>query len=144
MISNLKETTQQNRQQDWLKSNLAKFTEMMQGQRSIKAVAQLIMSELTPLIEARYGTFYSMDLSKSEPVLHLIASYAINPDDNVALDIHLKEGLVGQCAFEKKRILISPPANYLQVRSSLGHAKGRGSAQEIIVTNWLPERKQAA
>src|SRR5205814_391664 len=58
MIANLKDTTQKNQEQDWLKTNLAKFSGMMQGQRSITAVAQLIMSELTPLIDAQHGTFF--------------------------------------------------------------------------------------
>src|SRR5205807_2068591 len=61
MIDNLKETTQKNNEQDWLKTNLAKFSGMMQGQRSLTAVAQLIMSELTPLVDAQHGAFFMME-----------------------------------------------------------------------------------
>ena len=52
MIANLRDTTQTNKEQDWLKTNLAKFSQMMQGQRSLESLAQLIMSELTPLVTA--------------------------------------------------------------------------------------------
>ena len=61
MIGNLKDTTHKNQEQDWLKTNLAKFSGMMQGQRSIASVAQLIMSELTPLVDAQHGAFYMME-----------------------------------------------------------------------------------
>ncbi len=57
MIANLKDTTQTNKEQDWLKSNLAKFSQMMQGQRSLETLARAIMSELTPLVSGqRHGT----------------------------------------------------------------------------------------
>src|SRR6185503_371850 len=74
MIGNLKDTTQKNTEQDWLKTNLAKFSGMMQGQRSITAVAQLIMSELTPLVDARHGTFFMMEQEGGKPMLKLVAS----------------------------------------------------------------------
>src|SRR4029079_2459460 len=76
MIGNLKDTTQKNTEQDWLKTNLAKFSGMMQGQRSITSVAQLIMSELTPLVDARVGTFFMSDGDPTDAELLLIASYA--------------------------------------------------------------------
>src|SRR6202044_758288 len=72
MIGNLKDTTHKNQEQDWLKSNLARFSGMMQGQRSIASVAQLIVSVLTPLVDAQHGAFYMMD-AEPEPSLHLIA-----------------------------------------------------------------------
>ena len=123
MIGNLKDTTQKNNEQDWLKTNLAKFTEMMQGQRSITAVAQLIMSELTPLVDAQHGTFFMMESEKFDPSLNLIASYAFTERKNVANRYQLKQGLVGQCAFEKRRILLSnAPADYIHIHSSLGEA----------------------
>ncbi|MGE0616052.1 MAG: HAMP domain-containing protein, partial [Bacteriovoracia bacterium] len=126
MIANLKDTTEKNKEQDWLKTNLAKFSGMMQGQRSITAVAQLIMSELTPLVGAQHGTFFMAEPSKepTEPVLMLIASYAYTVRKNVSNHYKLKEGLVGQCAFEKKKILLTQvPDDYIYVASSLGEAK---------------------
>ncbi|MBI1861070.1 MAG: response regulator, partial [Deltaproteobacteria bacterium] len=124
MITNLKETTEKNNEQDWLKTNLAKFTEMMQGQRSLTAVAQLIMSELTPLVDAQQGAFFLSEQESKETTLSLIASYAYTDRKNVLNKYHLKEGLVGQCAFEKKRILLTKvPNDYLAVASSLGESK---------------------
>jgi signal transduction histidine kinase/ActR/RegA family two-component response regulator/HAMP domain-containing protein len=122
MIANLKDTTQKNTEQDWLKTNLARFSGMMQGQRSITAVAQLIMSELTPLVDARHGAFFMAETEpeKEDPTLNLIASYAFTERRGVLNKYRLKEGLVGQCAFEKKRILITQPdENYLRISSSL-------------------------
>ena len=124
MIANLKDTTDKNNEQDWLKTNLAKFASMMQGQRSITSVAQLIMSELTPLIDAQQGTFFIMDNDNSESLLSLIASYAYTERKNFQNHYKLRESLVGQCAFEKKKILISKaPGDYIYVSSSLGEVK---------------------
>ncbi len=126
MISNLKETTEKNNEQDWLKTNLAKFSSMMQGQRSITSVAQLIMSELTPLVDARHGTFFMLENEGQEPVLNLIASYAFTERKKVSNRYRLKEGLVGQCAFEKKRILLTnPPDDYVVISSSIVEERPR-------------------
>ncbi len=128
MIGNLKDTTQKNTEQDWLKTNLAKFTEMMQGQRSISAAAQLIMSELTPLVGAQHGTFFMAE--GVDKTLNLIASYAFTMRKNVANRYQLKEGLVGQCAFEKKKILLTKaPEDYIYIASSLGE----GAPLNIVV-----------
>ena len=124
MIGNLKDTTDKNHEQDWLKTNLAKFAGMMQGQRSIASVAQLIMSELTPLIDAQQGTFFIMDSEANEPILSLIASYAFTERKHFNNHYKMRESLVGQCAFEKKRILISKaPNDYIAIASSLGETK---------------------
>ena len=135
MIGNLKDTTEKNTEQDWLKTNLAKFSGMMQGQRSITSVAQLIMSELTPLVDARLGTFFIADSDEGQE-LSLIASYAFSERKNLASKYKFKEGLVGQCAFEKKSILIThPPADYIRISSSSGEAP----PQNIIVLPVLFE-----
>ncbi len=76
MIRNLKDTTRKNTEQDWLKTNLAKFTRMLQGQRDLLAVSQLILSELAPLVTAQHGVFYMMDSAGETPILKLLASYA--------------------------------------------------------------------
>jgi HAMP domain-containing protein/signal transduction histidine kinase len=126
MIGNLKDTTQKNNEQDWLKTNLAKFSSMMQGQRSITSVAQLIMSELTPLVDASHGTFFMAESDGGEASLNLIASYAFTERRSVSNKYRLKEGLVGQCAFEKKRILLSQPADdYVMISSSIAEVRPR-------------------
>ena len=127
MIANLKETTQKNMEEDWLKTNLARFSGMLQGQRGLSDVAQLIMSELTPLVDAQYGTFFMSETNNNNnndndsTILSLIASYGYNERKNLSSKYRIKEGLVGQCAFEKKRILITRvPDSYVRIQSSLG------------------------
>ena len=125
MIANLKDTTHKNQEQDWLKTNLARFSGMMQGQRSIASVAQLIMSELTPLVDAQHGAFYMMD-AEPEPNLHLIATYGFGGRKSLASSYRLKESLIGQCAFERKRILLTDvPEGFISVATGMGEASPR-------------------
>ncbi len=138
MIGNLKDTTQKNREQDWLKTNLAKFSGMMQGQRNIVSVAQLIMSELTPLVDAHHGGFFMMEALEKpgDPVLNLIASYGFTNRKGFAHSFRLKESLVGQCAFEKKRILMGDvPKNFIQIETGLG----KSSPHSVVVLPVLFE-----
>jgi signal transduction histidine kinase/CheY-like chemotaxis protein/HAMP domain-containing protein len=125
MIRNLRETTQKNADQDWLKTNLAKFSQMLQGQKDLLTVGRLILSELAPVVSAQQGVFYIMDSAKQdEPLLKLLASYAYKERKNVDNKFKLGEGLVGQCALEKEKILLTAvPADYIQVSSGLGEAK---------------------
>jgi HAMP domain-containing protein len=92
MIGNLKDTTHQNQEQDWLKTNVAKFSGMMQGQRSITSVAQLIMSELTPLVDAQHGAFYLMDtdVEDGQARLQLIASYGFGGRKTLSSSYRMK------------------------------------------------------
>jgi signal transduction histidine kinase/CheY-like chemotaxis protein/HAMP domain-containing protein len=129
MIVNLAATTRKNNEQDWLKTNIAKFTGMMQGQRDLLTVAQLLLSELTPLIGAQHGTFYITDTVDETPVLSLLTGYAIEQEDDVPKRFKIGQGLVGQCAREKERILVTDvPGDYVKINSSLG-----GSAPVSIV-----------
>ncbi|MGI8497388.1 MAG: response regulator, partial [Gemmatimonadaceae bacterium] len=127
MIGNLKQTTDKNNEQDWLKTNLAKFSRMMQGQKDLEAVAQLIMSELTPLVSAHFGAFYIAGSdSGGQTLLRLIASYAFKERKHVANRFTLGEGLVGQAALEKKPILLTNvPDDYIKITSALGEAPPR-------------------
>jgi HAMP domain-containing protein/signal transduction histidine kinase/CheY-like chemotaxis protein len=125
MISNLRDTTQKNAEQDWLKTNLAKFSRMLQGQKDLLTVGRLILSELAPVVSAEQGVFYIMDsASKSdEPALKLLASYAFKERKNIDNKFKLGEGLVGQCALEKEKILLtSAPNDYIKISSGLGEA----------------------
>src|SRR5437773_5522845 len=122
MIVNLKDTTLKNSEQDWLKTNLAKFSRMLQGQKDMLTVAKLILSELAPVVEAQHGVFYIME-SKEEPVLRLLASYAYRARKNVGNEFRLGEGIVGQAAVEREKILLTNvPPDYIQVTSGLGEA----------------------
>jgi HAMP domain-containing protein/CheY-like chemotaxis protein/signal transduction histidine kinase len=122
MISNLRVTTESNQEQDWLKTNLAKFTRMLQGQRDLFTVGKMLLSELAPLVEAQQGTIYQMEMDENQKAtLRLLAGYAQRTGQPER--IPLGEGLVGQCALEKQRILLNEiPSGYTRVQSSLGEA----------------------
>ncbi|TML64393.1 MAG: response regulator, partial [Actinobacteria bacterium] len=125
MIANLKETTQRNEEQDWLKTNLAKISGMMQGQRDLQTVTRMIMSELTPTVAAQHGAFFLSESGNGDasPMLKLIATYGYKARKNVSNRFKLGEALVGQAALEKKTILITEaPADYIRVTSGLGDA----------------------
>ena len=123
MIRNLKDTTLKNSEQDWLKTNLAKFSRMLQGQKDLLTVGRLILSELAPVVSAQQGVFYTMDASKEEPFLKLLASYAHRERKNVDNHFKLGEGLVGQCALEKEKILLTNvPRDYTAIGSGLGES----------------------
>ncbi len=126
MITNLKETTLRNQEQDWLKSNLAKFTQMLQGQRDLKSVTQRILSELAQVVTAHYGAFYILKQKEDAQnlKLELFATYGYKEEKNIPKEFSIREGLVGQCAFEKERILLTNvPRDYVKISSGLGRIK---------------------
>jgi signal transduction histidine kinase/DNA-binding response OmpR family regulator/HAMP domain-containing protein len=106
MIRNLKDTTQKNTEQDWLKTNLAKFSRMLQGQRDLTAVGEMILSELAPVVNAHQAEFYVLTGEKGEQRLTLLASYASAGRRAHGKEIDLGEGVVGQCAIEKRKMLL--------------------------------------
>ena len=142
MIRNLKETTQKNTEQDWLKTNLAKHTRMLQGQRDLATVAQLILTELAPLVAAQHGAFYIVQNREGEePSLMLAAGYAYQVNNGEIQAFRWGEGLVGQCARDGRRILLSTvPAGYIAVRSGLGQS----SPANIVVLPVLFEGRTKA
>jgi HAMP domain-containing protein/CheY-like chemotaxis protein/signal transduction histidine kinase len=123
MIQNLRDTTRKNTEQDWLKTNLARFTAMLQGQRDIKTVSRLIMSEIAPLVNAHAGAFYLNEPIGDQQMLRLVASYALGKKKAAQRAIREGEGLVGQCVIEKQRILLDEvPGEYITVTSGLGES----------------------
>ncbi len=123
MIRNLNETTRQNVEQDWLKTNRERFTRMLQGQRDLATVSSMILCELAPLVLAQHAVFYSMTHhpTDGQPLLEMQAGYGFEERRNLATSFRLGEGLVGQCAKEKKRILLTEvPADYVRINSGLG------------------------
>jgi HAMP domain-containing protein/signal transduction histidine kinase/DNA-binding response OmpR family regulator len=137
MIRNLKDQTLKNTEQDWLKTNLARFTRMLQGERDLSTVSNLVLSELAPLINAQHALFYVSDVdAEGQDVLNLAATYAFNNRKHLANSFKLREGLIGQCAFEKSRILLTNvPADYVRISSGLGETV----PQNIIVLPALFE-----
>jgi HAMP domain-containing protein/signal transduction histidine kinase/CheY-like chemotaxis protein len=125
MIGTLAETTRVNEEQDWLKTNLARFTRMLQGQRDLLTVAQQVLSELAPVVGAQHGAFYVADEDDGdgELRLRLFASYAFSERKTLAAEFRLGQGLVGQAALERKRIVIErAPPDYVRIGSALGEA----------------------
>jgi CheY-like chemotaxis protein/HAMP domain-containing protein len=123
MIRNLGETTRQNVEQDWLKTNRERFTRMLQGQDNLAAVSSMILSELATLVSAQHAVFYSVTspTDGSDPVLELQAGYGNEERRGLSTTFRLGEGLVGQCGKEKKRILLTEvPADYVRINSGLG------------------------
>src|SRR5690348_1907061 len=117
MIANLRETTERNSEQDWLNSNLARFGGMMQGQRDLRTVSNVIMSELTPLVSAQYGAFFLVSHGEEEEAgLDLLATYGYDLDRARVRRVLPGEGLVGQAAVQKKPIFVSNlPDDYLRI-----------------------------
>ncbi|EXX86539.1 diguanylate cyclase [Paenibacillus darwinianus] len=120
MIRNLKETTRINTEQDWLKTNLAKFSRLLQGQRDLYAVCRMILSELAPLVSMQHGAFYMNDQANGEPLLTMFASYAYQSRKQLSNEFRAGQGLVGQCLIEKQRILLTNvPSDYVVISSGL-------------------------
>jgi len=123
MIGNLRDTTEKNTAQDWLKTNLAKFTRLLQGQRDLATVSRTILSELAPLVPMQHGVIYFNESATEEPDLRLLASYAYTEGEHLKTRFRSGEGLVGQAAVEKEPILlVDVPASYVQISSGLGGA----------------------
>jgi len=125
MIGNLRVTTERNTEQDWLKTNLAKFSRMMQGQRDLVTVGKLLLSELAPLVNAQQGVVYVMEGAGTASELKELASYADEPFDNRELRRYgLGEGLVGQSAADRQRLLLTDiPTDSFRVRGGLLSAR---------------------
>jgi HAMP domain-containing protein/CheY-like chemotaxis protein len=125
MIGNLRLTTDRNTEQDWLKTNLARFTNMLQGQRDLATVGRLMLSELAPLVEAQHGVIYQVEAGAA-PGLKLLAAYADDAANGYAQQLQLGEGLIGQCARDARRLFITEiPAEAVPIRSGLFKAPPR-------------------
>jgi HAMP domain-containing protein/CheY-like chemotaxis protein/signal transduction histidine kinase len=119
MIDNLRLTTDRNTEQDWLKTNLAKFTSMLQGQRDLTTVGRLLLSELTQLVNAQLGVIYQVE-NDDTGVLRLLSSYADDGSSGHPQMLHVGERLIGQCAAEKRRLLITEiPSHAVPIGSAL-------------------------
>ncbi|HEY7493162.1 MAG TPA: response regulator, partial [Candidatus Tectomicrobia bacterium] len=125
MIDNLRLTTDRNTEQDWLKTNLARFTGMLQGQRDLATVGRLLLSELAPLVNAQQGVIYQM-ATEEEPGLTLLSAFAGDGQDGYRPHLQIGEGLIGQCVVEKRRMLITDlPSHTVPIRLGLFQAVPR-------------------
>ncbi|MBI4905345.1 MAG: HAMP domain-containing protein [Acidobacteria bacterium] len=142
MITNLRLTTERNSEQDWLKTNLARVTGMLQGQRDLGTVGRTLLSELTPLVNAQRSVIYNMDSESDQPALSLLASYASNSNgDGLPDRLRLGQGMVGQCAIEKETMLVTDiPPSTVPIRSGLYES----SPRNIVVLPVLFENQAKA
>jgi signal transduction histidine kinase/DNA-binding response OmpR family regulator/HAMP domain-containing protein len=130
MIRNLKDTTLKNSEQDWLKTNLAKFSRMLQGQRDLTNVGRMVLSELCPVVKAQQAEFYVLEASGGESKLTLLASYASEGREALGKQIRMGQGVVGQCALEKQKIVLDDlPPDYIRISSGLGD----GAPRSVLV-----------
>ncbi|MET8248967.1 HAMP domain-containing protein [Streptomyces sp. NPDC005202] len=140
MIANLRDTTIANKEQDWLKGNLARISALMQGRRDLEDVASLIMSELTPVVSAQHGAFFvamplldGKDLSadsEDQYELRMLGSYGYSMG-SMPTSFRPGEALIGTAAQEKRTILVeNAPSGYLKISSGLGEAP---PAQVIVL-----------
>jgi HAMP domain-containing protein/signal transduction histidine kinase/DNA-binding response OmpR family regulator len=126
MIGNLRLTTDRNTEQDWLKTNLARFTNMLQGQRDLATVGRMMLSELAPLVEAQHGVIYQVEADGATQGLKLLAAYADEAGNGYSERLQLGEGLIGQCARDARRMFITDiPASAVPIRSGLFRAPPR-------------------
>jgi HAMP domain-containing protein/signal transduction histidine kinase/CheY-like chemotaxis protein len=127
MIRNLRDTTQKNTQQDWLKTNLAKFSRMLQGQRDLTNVGRMVLSELCPVVGAQQAEFYVFDGNDDgDGMLTLLAGFASEGAPQIGKRIARGEGIVGQCVMEKRKIVLDNlPESYIRISSGLGSANPR-------------------
>jgi len=122
MVESLRETTRANQEQDWLKTNLARVSGLMQGHRDLPVVAELIMDELVPLVSAQYGAFYLAEDGDGGPELRLVGSYGYPDDDVRPTRIAFGRTLVGQAARSRRTITVDElPPDYVTISSGLGH-----------------------
>ena len=134
MVRELANSTAINEQQDWLKTNLAAFTQMLQGERDLETVAQRVISELARVIDAQHGVFYIADSAQGSTKLHLLASYAYRKRESETPVFSLGQGLVGQCALEKKSIVVTTiPEDYIKIQSGLGFRTPRSIVVSPII-----------
>ena len=140
MIDNLRLTTERNTEQDWLKTNLAKFTNMLQGQRDLETVGRLLLIELAPLVNAHLGAIYQMETLEPDH-LRLLATYADDATNSHSRRLRIGEGMVGQCAADRRRkLIVDIPVDRLAIGTSLVKAAPRN----VIVLPILFENQVKA
>ncbi|WP_203752702.1 HAMP domain-containing protein [Actinoplanes cyaneus] len=133
MVESLRETTRANQEQDWLKTNLARISSLMQGHRDLEVVASLVMNELAPLVNAQLGTFLLVDDTGTSADLRVVGTYG---HQGAGHRYALGESLVGQAAVAKRRIVVDEmPAQYFTVSSSLGSL----APMQVVVVPILVE-----
>jgi signal transduction histidine kinase/HAMP domain-containing protein len=125
MIVDLRESTQANVEQDWLNTNLARLSGLLQGQRSLEELGRIVLGELAPEISAQYGALFVAESADRRSWLRRVSTYG-HPGGDAPTQFAPGEGLVGQCAVEKRIVAVDDlPAEYVRIRSGIGSASPR-------------------
>ena len=128
MIGNLRLTTDRNTEEDWLKTNLARFTNMLQGQRDLTTVGRMLLSELAPLVGAQHGVIYQAQGEGAAGGLKLLSAYADDVSNGYSEHLQLGEGLIGQCARDARPMFITEmPKNVVPISSGLFRSPPRNA-----------------
>ncbi|MFD4252841.1 HAMP domain-containing protein [Amycolatopsis thermoflava] len=123
MVRSLRETTHANQEQDWLKTNLARIAGLMQGHRDLATVAELVLDELVPLVNAQQGTFFLSSGQNGSGRLRLIATYGAHSTEELVREVEVGQTLIGQAARTRRPIIVDKtPPGYVRISSSLGEA----------------------
>jgi signal transduction histidine kinase/CheY-like chemotaxis protein/HAMP domain-containing protein len=124
MVRSLRDMVQASSEQDWLKTNLAAIGSMLQGHRDLEVVADLIMEELAPLVNAQHGTFFLAEGIGTDTQLRLIAGYGLLADKDAPLQYRIGQSLIGQVAKSKRPVVVDDiPPGYIRISSGLGEAQ---------------------
>jgi len=124
MVRSLRETTEANQQQGWLQTSLARIAGLMQGQRDLTVVADLIMNELIPLIGAQHGAFFLAEDDGHDTRLRLIAGYGLRPGNGTPDHVQVGQSLIGQVAKTRKPVVLEDiPAGYARISSATGEGR---------------------
>ncbi|MFE1312613.1 HAMP domain-containing protein [Streptomyces sp. NPDC058755] len=126
MVESLRATTRANQEQDWLQTNLARVTGLLQGTRSVPEIAQLIMTEVPPLVSAQYGAFFVVEEGEHGPELVMAAGYGLAepPESGTPRRFRVGQGLVGQAARDRRALLVDTvPPGYVTISSAVGSAE---------------------
>ncbi|MEP9352723.1 response regulator [Xanthobacter sp. KR7-65] len=106
---------------DWVKGSVNAIGARLQAAGDMQGFANALLTELAPLLNAGVGVFYGFDEAAGE--LQLCGSYAFTERRHLSTRYRLGEGLVGQCALERKQIVLSPvPQDYVRIHSGTGEA----------------------
>ena len=141
MIARLRESTQKNEEQTWFKTSLAEVSQMLQGRRNLATISNALLSNLAAIVDAQQATFYGLDTFSGQPQLRHLGSYAGDSSRSRVDSIALGEGLLGQCALEKRTIMLNDvPSDYFHIHSALGSV----SPRSLIVLPVMFEKQVVA
>ena len=141
MITRLRESTQKNEEQTWLKTSVAEVSQMLQGRRNLATISNALLSNLAAIVDAQQAAFYGLETRSGQPRLIYLGSCAGDASRSRVNAIALGEGLVGQCALEKRTIVLNNvPSDYFHIHSALGSV----SPRSLIVLPVMFEKQVVA